>query len=84
MKREARRWTAPRLLLDVTLVGALSLDLYAMYAGWFGWDRGGFHGPNPAVDNWDGRSGRGALIAIALALALAFLVVGWPVERRSL
>jgi hypothetical protein len=65
------------------LTGLLVLDLYAMYAEWFGWDRGGFRGPNPVEQNWDARNIRGLSIAIPLALALTLVVVAWSrIARR--
>jgi hypothetical protein len=89
--REARQWTAPRIVIATLVLSLLVIDCYAMYAGWFGWDRGGMHGQNPVVENWDSRSGRGVLIAAPLVLTLGFVVVGWPrvfgrirVERKEI
>lgn len=73
-----RRWTFPRITVGVVVAALLVLDLYAMYSGWFGWDGGGFHVVDGVLDNWDDRNGRGIVLAVPLAVALAFVLWGWP------
>jgi ABC-type dipeptide/oligopeptide/nickel transport system permease subunit len=78
-----REWSRLRVGAAVLLAGLLALDLYAMYAEWFGWDRGGFREPNPVDQNWDARNIRGLSLAIPIAIALTVVVVAWPrIARR--